>query len=86
MFQTYLIAAGAQVFWRDPEYATDASTSISAIQEFIKHHLNVDYLMLVQCTTPFLKTDYILEAISQLTFSSTNTQCVFSVTRYKIKV
>ncbi|XP_026475482.1 N-acylneuraminate cytidylyltransferase A-like [Ctenocephalides felis] len=45
VFQTYLIAAGAQVFWRDPEYATDASTSISAIQEFIKHHLNVDYLM-----------------------------------------
>lgn len=69
----------ANVHWRSKNTATDEATSVVAVQEFIKLHPYVDYIVLIQCTSPFLKVQYLEKAIFLL---KTGFECVFSVTRY----
>lgn len=68
----------ANVHWRSKDTATDEATSVAAVQEFIKHHLYVDYTALIQCTSPFLQSQYLEKALSLL---KTGFECVFSASR-----
>uniref|UniRef100_A0A6P7GTM2 N-acylneuraminate cytidylyltransferase n=1 Tax=Diabrotica virgifera virgifera TaxID=50390 RepID=A0A6P7GTM2_DIAVI len=66
------------IHWRSAESASDTATSLQGISEFLEHHLNVDIIGLIQCTSPFIKAEYIQAAINYMRFGS---ECVFSVTR-----
>lgn len=67
------------IHWRSPETATDHATSISAVQEFLRHHSEIDAVALIQCTSPFINSVYLQKALSL--FQYTNYECVFSVTK-----
>jgi len=71
-------ALGAKVFRRCSENAKDSSPSIDAVQEFIKHHQEVDIVCLIQCTSPFIQPDF-LDSGYKLLLEGYDS--VFSVTR-----
>ncbi|XP_023344475.1 N-acylneuraminate cytidylyltransferase A isoform X3 [Eurytemora carolleeae] len=73
-------ALGAKVYNRCCEHAVDNSTSISAVQEFLKDHQEVDVLCLIQCTSPFIQPEF-LDAGYKLLLKGY--EAVFSVTRDK---
>jgi len=52
-------ACGAKIFHRNKENANDTASSISAAQEFIESHKEVDVLCLIQCTSPFIQPDFL---------------------------
>ncbi|GJQ72442.1 hypothetical protein Trydic_g3518 [Trypoxylus dichotomus] len=60
------------------ENVQDTSTSIASVQHFLKYHEEVDVLGLVQCTSPFITANYLLQAINAI---KAGRECVFSVTR-----
>ncbi|KAG5675379.1 hypothetical protein PVAND_005287 [Polypedilum vanderplanki] len=68
----------ATVHKRDAYYARDESTSIEAVQEFLKHHPNVENLALIQCTSPFISHHYLRDAFRKFTIQR---DCVFSVVK-----
>ncbi|KAF5302527.1 hypothetical protein FQR65_LT00899 [Abscondita terminalis] len=68
---------GVNIHWRPSETATDTASSLSAVREFLEKHKEIDIVALLQCTSPFLKTKYIQEAVKKLETHA----CVFSVTR-----
>ncbi|KAL3274473.1 hypothetical protein HHI36_015857 [Cryptolaemus montrouzieri] len=71
------------VHWRAEEFASDKASSISAVQEFLKYHPEIDALALVQCTSPFLKNTYLHKGLEYL---KSGNDCVFSVSRsYKLR-
>ncbi|XP_054167350.1 N-acylneuraminate cytidylyltransferase A-like [Oppia nitens] len=53
---------GVKVHDRSQESATDSSSSLAAILEFIKTHRGADQICLVQCTSPFLREQYLKSA------------------------
>ncbi|KAI4455811.1 had superfamily members cmas and kdsc [Holotrichia oblita] len=57
----------------------DTSTSIAAVQHFLKHHRDVDVVGLIQCTSPFLTASYLSQAVNAV---KSGKECAFSVTRY----
>lgn len=62
--------------------SSDKATSISAVQEFLQKHRNVEKVALFQCTSVFLKEIYVKKAF----LDSLNSECLFSVTRtYKLR-
>ncbi|XP_077284888.1 CMP-sialic acid synthase, partial [Arctopsyche grandis] len=69
---------GAQVHNRSAESATDEATSIFAVQEFLHYHPEVEVLALVQCTSPFIRAEYLQAAFSEI---ASGASCAFSVTR-----
>ncbi|KAF7278948.1 hypothetical protein GWI33_007812 [Rhynchophorus ferrugineus] len=71
------IKFNSNIHWRSVDTATDEATSLFAVQEFLKHHSEVDVVFLVQCTSPFLHKSYLNEALTLLE----NYKCVFSVSR-----
>jgi len=73
-------ALGAKVFNRCSENAADSSTSISAVQEFLGQHQEVDVLCLIQCTSPFIQPDFLDSGYKLLLQGY---EAVFSVTRDK---
>ncbi|XP_023714254.1 N-acylneuraminate cytidylyltransferase isoform X2 [Cryptotermes secundus] len=76
--------AGAQVHWRSSESATDFAPSIVGVQDFCSFHPEVDVVALIQCTSPFLKAEFLAEAYSKM--QDGKYDCVFSVTReYKLR-
>lgn len=77
-------SGNADVHWRSEDTATDTASSIFAVQEFLKHHSEVDYVALIQCTSVFLKPEYLQKALSFL--KQGNVDCVFSVTRYGVSL
>lgn len=82
VFLRFLIPDKVNVHWRSPESATDTATSMEAVQEFLKNHLLVTNLALIQCTSPFIKTKYLQKAIKRIKFYD----CVFSVvTSFKLR-
>lgn len=63
---------------RDPIYAQDNTSSLESVKEFLKKHANVNRFALFQCTSIFLKNQYIKEALNRFITKD----CVFAVTRY----
>jgi len=74
------MACGAKVFKRGTEHASDNSSSISAVKEFISVHQEVDVVCLIQCTSPFIQPDF-LESGYKMVLQGFDS--VFSVTRDK---
>nr|CAI5853591.1 unnamed protein product [Callosobruchus analis] len=71
------------VHWRSEESATDTASSLLAVQEFLQNHPEVDKIGLIQCTSPFVKPQYIQSAVD---FIRDDQECVFSVSRsYKLR-
>ncbi|XP_050686206.1 N-acylneuraminate cytidylyltransferase A-like [Eriocheir sinensis] len=68
----------AQVHWRAPYTATDDASSVCAVQEFLKHHPEITIVCLVQCTSPFLKAEYLQSGLEKM---GQGYDSVFSVTR-----
>ena len=64
--QTAAIARseGVNVFMRGERCATDDASSVSAVDEFLRHKENFDVVVLVQCTSPCLHTCYLDEGMS----------------------
>lgn len=77
-----MIAASAKVFHRSPAFAQDNSSSISAVQEFLQAHPETNHVALLQCTSPFIKPEYLIK----MAHVYQNAECVFSVSRsYKLR-
>ncbi|KAK5641260.1 hypothetical protein RI129_009807 [Pyrocoelia pectoralis] len=78
-YQIYreVIKSSVNIYWRSAESATDEATSIFAIQQFLVDHPYVNAVALVQCTSPFLKMEYLQQAVTLFT----RNECVFSVSR-----
>ncbi|XP_033150651.1 N-acylneuraminate cytidylyltransferase A [Drosophila busckii] len=68
---------GAIVHHRPAEYAMDNTSSVDAVDEFLKKHEIIQSFALFQCTSIFLKEKYIVEAVKK--FNSHD--CVFAVKR-----
>lgn len=67
------------IHWRLSHAATDEASSLIAIQEFLDQHPEIDIIALIQCTSPFLKKYFLLEALEKI--QKQEVDCVFSVTR-----
>ncbi|XP_053658386.1 N-acylneuraminate cytidylyltransferase A [Anopheles marshallii] len=81
---------GATVFARSPMYAQDHSTSLEATREFLDAHPEIKHFALIQCTSPFLRVDYLVQAAQHIRSCVDNSMempsCVFSVVRsYKLR-
>ncbi|KAH8405418.1 hypothetical protein KR222_011522, partial [Zaprionus bogoriensis] len=68
---------GALVHNRPAKYAMDDTSSIAAVQEFLNAHQAIQNFSLFQCTSVFLKEDYIREAVDKFKAHD----CVFAVKR-----
>lgn len=73
-------ADGALVHHRAAKYALDKTSSIEAVQEFLEVHRAIQNFSLFQCTSVFLKEEYIIEAVDKFKLHD----CVFAVKRYVI--
>lgn len=71
--------AGAKVFHRSIETASDEATSLSAVKEFSMYHKKVDIFAIIQCTSPFLTAEYLTKAYKMAVYQKF--ESVFSVTR-----
>lgn len=71
---------GANVHWRHESTARDESTSLEAVQEFLKGHPDVRNIALIQCTSIFVREKYLEKAV-ELFRRNENVDCVFAVTR-----
>ncbi|XP_053684724.1 N-acylneuraminate cytidylyltransferase [Sabethes cyaneus] len=67
-----------QLHFRSGEFARDQSTSIESTQEFLSKHPEIANVALVQCTSPFLRSQYLAEACRKFHRS---VDCVFSAVR-----
>ncbi|XP_065079163.1 N-acylneuraminate cytidylyltransferase A [Ochlerotatus camptorhynchus] len=68
-----------RVHHRPVEAAQDHTSSLESVREFVDRHPWVENVALVQCTSPFLRLDYLQEALDR--FQSGRVDCVFSATR-----
>lgn len=71
--------AGAKVFHRSAETASDKATSLSAVKEFSMYHQKVDIFAIIQCTSPFMTAEYLTRAYKMAVHQKF--ESVFSVTR-----
>jgi len=69
---------GAIIHHRPEKFARDDTPSLHAISEFLDVHRSIHDFALFQCTSVFLKTKYIQEAVRK--FESHD--CVFAAKRY----
>uniref|UniRef100_A0A182N9X1 N-acylneuraminate cytidylyltransferase n=1 Tax=Anopheles dirus TaxID=7168 RepID=A0A182N9X1_9DIPT len=82
---------GATVFARSATHAQDHSTSLEATREFLEAHPEIENFALVQCTSPFLRPHYLVEAVSRILLNvefqiDYKPPCAFSVVRsYKLR-
>ena len=72
-----------RVFHRKAEFARDESTSLEAVAEFLMARPEVDVVGLVQCTSPFVKPEFIRRADELISLANENYDSVFSATRTK---
>ncbi|AWO97364.1 putative N-acylneuraminate cytidylyltransferase [Scophthalmus maximus] len=70
---------GAKVHRRSPEVSTDSSTSLDAIQEFVRLNPDVDVICNIQATSPCLHPFHVKEALEMITLRGLDS--VFSVVR-----
>lgn len=72
----------AKLHHRPKILAADTTTSIDSVQEFLRTNNDITSLALIQCTSPFLKIEYIESAIENFE----NSDCVFAATKsYKLR-
>ncbi|XP_054284571.1 N-acylneuraminate cytidylyltransferase A-like [Macrosteles quadrilineatus] len=71
----------ANVHQRPASVAEDNTSSILAVQEFVERHPDVRLVGLVQCTSPFIKAQWLREACLMMT--SQGYDSVFSAARQK---
>lgn len=71
--------AGAKIFHRSVETASDDATSLSAVKEFSMYHKKVDIFAVIQCTSPFLTAEHLAKAYKMAVYQKF--ESVFSVTR-----
>lgn len=71
---------GVKIHWRHESTARDESTSLEAVQEFLKGHPNIRNIALIQCTSVFIRERY-LEKAAELFRRNEDADCVFAVTR-----
>lgn len=71
-------ANAVNVHWRSEESATDEASSLLGVLDFIKNHQEVDVVALIQCTSPFIRLNYLKDALN---FMKNGEECVFSVSR-----
>uniref|UniRef100_A0A182Y8Q1 Uncharacterized protein n=1 Tax=Anopheles stephensi TaxID=30069 RepID=A0A182Y8Q1_ANOST len=82
---------GATVFARSATHAQDHSSSLAATQEFLHAHPEINHFALIQCTSPLLRADYLMQAAHQVRAFTDNAMgmmpsCAFSVVRsYKLR-
>ncbi|XP_056140920.1 N-acylneuraminate cytidylyltransferase A [Lampris incognitus] len=72
-------AWGAKVHRRSPEVSRDSSSSLEAIQEFVKLNPEVDVICNIQATSPCLHPFHVKEAVEMITLKGFDS--VFSVAR-----
>ncbi|KAK6624325.1 hypothetical protein RUM44_011184 [Polyplax serrata] len=72
-------AHGAKVHWRDPATATDDASSLAAVEDFLKSHEETRIVALIQCTSPFIKSNFLCQSIDRML--KDDIDCIFSVTR-----
>lgn len=77
----WIYVGGVNIHWRSEESATDEASSLLAIREFLSKHLEVEVVVLVQCTSPFLKAEYLQDALGMLKNGDELFPCIFSVSR-----
>lgn len=73
------ISVGAQIHWRNKESATDEATSLFAVQEFLSQHKEVDVVFLIQCTSPFIQKQFLINGLQCLKLGK---DCAFAITVY----
>ncbi|XP_072931656.1 N-acylneuraminate cytidylyltransferase [Epargyreus clarus] len=79
------IKHGAAVFRRSQITATDWAPSIWGVSEFVNSRKDIQKLILIQVTSPFIRADHLHKAIRRLEEPLAK-DCVFSVTRsYKLR-
>lgn len=76
-----MIAGGAKVFQRSPITATDWAPSIWGAAEFLATRRNVEVLVLIQATSPFLQPRHLNGALQKIAKPKAF-DCIFSVTRF----
>lgn len=69
----------ASVHFRTDHSARDEATSIESVSEFLSGHQNIQNIALIQCTSVFIREQYLEEAVRVFT---RNVDCVFAVQRY----
>lgn len=69
------------VHYRSEYSARDEATSLESIQEFLNEHRQIKNIALIQCTSIFLREQYLQAAVDRFTAHSDNIDCVFSVYR-----
>lgn len=72
---------GANVFPRSPQFASAQAPSVEAVKEFLAHRPEVDIVALVQCTSPFLRPEFLSKAHRLMV--DHDYDAVFSVCRQK---
>ncbi|KAK1166738.1 N-acylneuraminate cytidylyltransferase-like [Acipenser oxyrinchus oxyrinchus] len=70
---------GAQVHRRSPKVSTDSSSSLDAIQEFLRLHKEVDIIGNIQATSPCLHPNHLQDATRKIREDGCDS--VFSVVR-----
>ncbi|KAG8264212.1 N-acylneuraminate cytidylyltransferase A [Homalodisca vitripennis] len=75
------LRAEANVHERPRSVAEDNTTSIEAVREFVDRHPDVKLVGLVQCTSPFIKAEWLRQAC--LMIATQGYDSVFSATRQK---
>lgn len=76
---------GAEVIWRPAELATDTASSESALLHALSYlrsekGMQVDLLVFIQCTSPFVESKDIDAMIAKL--EEVGADCIFTVTRF----
>lgn len=71
----------AFVHFRSEHSARDEATSIESVQEFLNVHRTFNNIALIQCTSVFIREQY-LEAAVQIFSNNDHVDCVFSVQRF----
>lgn len=72
----------AFVHFRNEYSARDEATSVESIQEFLAAHRNYRNVALIQCTSVFIREEYLESAVRL--FLDANVDCVFSVQRFDL--
>ncbi|CAI9623686.1 unnamed protein product [Staurois parvus] len=73
---------GAKVHRRSPEVSQDATSSLETIQEFLKHHPEVDIVGNIQATSPCLHPNDLIKVVDLI--QNQGYDSVFSVVRHHL--
>lgn len=84
-YQTFVVIDNARILIRSYITATDWAPSIWGVEEFIETRPDVTVVVLLQVTSPLLKAKHLNLALKKLHFPKAF-DCIFSVTRYILKI